>query len=113
MRADFLELVRGARDLGVGAVGFEVVREDAFPVGFLPGVDGVPVPVLDHVGAAGEMGVDVEAELAVVGRVLKGRGPVGGLRVGFGDEIVGVLEGAVVVAGLAWIWPSIWSCVPW
>ena len=98
MGADLLQLMRGAADFGVGAVGLEVVREDALPVGLLVGGDGGPVPVLDHVGAVGEMGVDVFAQLAVVGRVLAGGSPAGGLGVGFGDEEVAVLEGAGEVA---------------
>jgi hypothetical protein len=64
--------VGGLGDFGVGAVGLEVVAQDAFPVCLLPGVDGVPVPVLDHVGAAGEIGVDIESDLTVVGRELAG-----------------------------------------
>ncbi len=75
LRADLLEFVRGAGDFGVGAVGLEIVAEDALPVGLLSGVDGVPVPVLDHVGAAGDVGVDVEAQLAVVGRDTGWRSP--------------------------------------
>ncbi len=73
--ADLFEFVAGAGDFAIGAVGLEVVGEDALPVGLLVGGDGGPVPVLDHVGAVGEVGVDVFAQLAVVGRVLVGGGP--------------------------------------
>src|SRR5260370_1772854 len=56
------------------------------------------MPVFHHIGAAREICVDVETELAVVGRILIAGGPVGGLGVGLGDEVVGVFEGAGVVA---------------
>ena len=109
---DLLEFVRGAGDFGVGAVRLEVVDEHTLPVGLLPGWDGGPVPVLDHVGAAGEVRVDIEAELAVVGRILVGGSPIRGLGVGFGDEVVLVLEGAGVSRPARLRWPSMWSCVP-
>ena len=44
------------------------------------------------------MGVNVLAHLAVVGRELEGRAPVGGLGVGFGDQEIGVLKGTRKVA---------------
>ena len=56
------------------------------------------MPVLDHVGAGGEIGVDVEPELAVVGRELPGRIPAQRLRIGFRHQEVLVLERAGEVA---------------
>ena len=56
-RADSLQLMRGAADLSVRAVGLKVVTEHALPVGFLASVDGVPVPVLNHVCAVGDTSV--------------------------------------------------------
>ena len=56
------------------------------------------MPVLDHVGAGGEIGVDVFAQLAVVGRELPGRVPADRLRIGFRHQEVLVLEGAGKVA---------------
>jgi hypothetical protein len=67
---DLFKLVRGTAHLGIGAVGLQIVRENALPVGFLVGGDRGPMPVLHHVGAVGEMGVDILAKLAVVGRKL-------------------------------------------
>ena len=86
MRADLFQLMRGAAHLGIGAVWLQIVRQHALPIRLLVGRDRGPVPVLHHVGAVGQMGVDVLAHLAVVGRKLEGRGPADGLRVGFGDQ---------------------------
>ena len=44
------------------------------------------------------MGVDIEAQLAVVGRELFFRVPANGLGVGFRDQVIGLLERARVVA---------------
>ena len=64
--------MRHTRHLGIRTIGFQVVTEHSLPIGFLPGMDGVPVPVLDHVGAAGYVGVNVQAQLAIIGRELCG-----------------------------------------
>ncbi len=50
--------------LAVGGVRFEVVAQQALPVGLEGVVDGVPVPVFHHVGAGGEVGVGLQAQLA-------------------------------------------------
>ena len=92
MRADFFKLVGGAAHLGVSAIGFEIVGENSFPVSFLVGGDGGPVPVLDHVRAIGEVGVNVLSKLSVVGRELAGGTPADGLGVGLGDQEICVLE---------------------
>ena len=65
-------------------------------------MDRAPVPVLHHIGTAGEIGVSIEPELSVVWRVLESRGPIGSLRIGLGDEVIGVLQrtGEVAVFGL-------------
>ena len=94
LRADLLEFVCGPAHLRVSTIGLEVVRQDALPVGLLVRGNGSPVPVLDHVRAIGEIGIDVFAELAVVGRKLAFGGPADRLCVGFGDEEVRVLQRA-------------------
>ena len=91
-RADLLQLMGGFGHLGVHAVWFEIVRQNALPVGLLIAGDRRPMPVLDHVGAAGEIGVDIFTKLAIVGRKLTAGGPADGLGVRFGNEEVGVLE---------------------
>src|SRR5438034_9712010 len=68
LRAYSLEFVSDPRDLGIGTVGFEVVTENAFPISLLTGMDGMPMPVLNHIGAAGNVSVDVQEHLAGVGR---------------------------------------------
>src|SRR5208337_3537297 len=100
--ADLFQLVRGAAHLGVGAIGFEVVGEDALPVCLLVGGNRGPVPVLHHIGAVGQIGVDILAKLAIVWRKLASRGPADGLSVGFCDQKVAVLEraGKVTLNGL-------------
>ena len=92
MRADLLQFMRGSAHLGVGPVWLQIVRQHTFPIRFLVGGDRGPVPVLHHVGAVGEMGVDVFAHLAVVRRKLEGRVPANGLGVGFGYEIIPMLQ---------------------
>ena len=94
LRADLFELVRGTAHLRIGTIGLEVVRQDALPVSLLIRGNGSPVPVLDHVGAAGEIGVNVFAELTIVGRKLAFGGPTDGLGVGFSHQKVRVLERA-------------------
>ena len=90
--ADLLQFLARAAHFRVRAVGLQVVRQDAFPVRLLVRVDRRPVPVLDHVGAVGQVRVDVLAELPVVRRVLERGAPVGRLRIRFGDEEVAALE---------------------
>ena len=51
LRSDFFQFGSNAGDFVVGAIWFEVVREDAFPVGLLTVVQRMPVPIFDHVGA--------------------------------------------------------------
>src|SRR3974377_1657459 len=86
-RADLLQFVSDATDLSVRAVGFEVMAEHAFPVGLLARVDGMPVPVFNHIRAAGNVSIDIEAQLPVVWRVLAGGNPPQRLRLCFCDEV--------------------------
>src|ERR1035437_4315916 len=57
-----------------------------------------PMPVFDHVGARRRMRVDNQAKLSGIFRILRARIPSDGLGVGFGDEIVRVLERASEIA---------------
>ena len=50
--------------LAVGGIRFEVVAQQALPICFKGIVDGVPVPIFHHVGAGGEVGVGLQAQLA-------------------------------------------------
>ncbi len=92
--ADLLEFVSDAADFGIRAIRFEVVAQHAFPVSLLAGMNRVPMPILDHVGPARYVRVNVEAQLPVVGRKLAGGIPAERLRVRFSDEKVAVLERA-------------------
>ena len=94
--------MRGTADLGVSATGFEIVPQHALPVSLLVSRNRGPMPILDHVGAVGEMGINIFAELPVVGRKLKCRAPIGSLGVGLGNQKVGVLDrtGKVFLSGL-------------
>jgi hypothetical protein len=86
--SDALQFIADDGRFAIDAVGLQIVAEDAAPVGFLAVVQRVPVPVGNETGAAGDMGVGGEAELAVVGRELRARIPADGLRVGLHDEVV-------------------------
>src|ERR1035438_1529352 len=92
MGANLLQLMRGPAYLGIGAVWLQIVRSHTLPIRLLVGSDRGPMPVLHHVGAAGEVGVDVLAHLAVVGRKLEGGVPADGLRVGFSNEKISMLK---------------------
>src|SRR5437879_13149751 len=98
MRTDFLQLVRGAADFSVSAVRFKMVRQHSLPVRFLPSMNGVPMPVFDHVRTRREVRINVQAELSVVGRELALGVPADGLGVGLGDQIVGLLQGTREIA---------------
>src|ERR1039457_1668224 len=74
------------------------MAQDPLPVSLLTGVDRVPVPIFDHVGAGRQIRVDVETELSVVGRELPGRIPAKRLRIRFRYQQVLVYEGAGEVA---------------
>ena len=50
--------------LPVDVVFLEIVAQDPFPVGLKRIVDGMPVPVFDHVRAGGQMAVCLQAQLA-------------------------------------------------
>ena len=89
------------------------MAQDAFPVSLLTGVDRVPVPILDHVGAGGEIGVDVEPELAVVRRELPGRIPAKRLRICFRYQEFWCLSEREKSPCNACQAPSRWSWEPW
>ena len=55
----------------VDPAGLLIVRQDAAPVGLGAEVEGVPVPVLDHLGAAGDERPGGLPPLAVVGRAVR------------------------------------------
>ncbi len=59
------------------------------------------MPVRDHVGAARHVAVDIQPELAVVGRKLRLGIPADGLGVGLRDEVVGAFQRPAQVPGEA------------
>ncbi len=80
-RTEALQLAADAHRLPVDAVRLQVVAEEPLPVGLLPVVEGVPVPVLDHARPARHVGPGLEPELAVPGRELGPGVPADRLRV--------------------------------
>lgn len=95
---DAPQLVGGPAHFGVGAIRFQVVGQNALPIGLLAIVDGVPVPVLHHVRAAAKMRVHIQPELAIVGRKLAFRIPSDGLRIGLSDQVIRLLQRPRIVA---------------
>src|SRR5437016_6087613 len=67
-------------------------------IGLLTVMDRVPVPILNHVRAGSGMGVNIQAQLAIVWWKLLFGIPADGLCVGFRDQVVGLLERADVIA---------------
>lgn len=58
----------------------------------------VPVPIFDHVCAGCKMGVNDQPRLSGILRVPRARVPSDGLRIRFGHQIIGVLEGPAEIA---------------
>ena len=97
-RADPFQFVRGAREFGIGAARLQIVREHALPISFLAVVQGMPVPVFDHVGAGRRHQVDILPQLAVIGRKLRPRIPADCLGVDFRDQVIRALERPRIIA---------------
>lgn len=74
--AGLLELPCDRREFVVGPAGFQAVAEDAAPVGLGAVVQGVPVPVLDHPGAARDHAPHGLAGLAAVEGKLSAEPPI-------------------------------------
>ena len=71
LRTYSLQLTSDLGDFGIHPVGLQVVRQHTFPVGLLAVVQRRPMPVGDHVGPGGDVGVGCETELTGVRRVLR------------------------------------------
>src|SRR4051794_17281252 len=80
-----LELAAELCDLAIHPPGQAAVGKNTAPVGLSPKVQGVPVPVFDHLGAAGYESPRCLPPLAVVGRAVEPRA-TDGLSIRLCDE---------------------------
>ena len=71
MRTDFLPLLPDPAARPVRVILLEILRQNTLPVGFDRIVQRVPVPVLDHVGAARQMRVSLQPQLPVEGQPVR------------------------------------------
>ncbi len=98
-RSHGLELGAQPGEFGVRTTGPSAVREDSAPVGLGAEAQGLPLPVLDHAGAAADEGPGGLAPLAVVGGPVV-PGHADGACVGLGDEERFLAGGEHPVGGL-------------
>jgi len=73
---DLLQFMRDPAHLRIGAVGSRSWLSTPFQYVSCPAWIGVPVPVLDHVGTAGNIGVDVQPKLPIARRKTAWASPI-------------------------------------
>src|SRR5437868_187281 len=84
----------GSTHFCIGAIGFHIMREHAFPIGLLICMNGCPMPVFDHVGPVGEVCINIFAELTIIRWILERRSPIRCLGVGLGHQKIAMFERA-------------------
>src|SRR4030067_3694891 len=88
LRPEFLQLLGDLRNLPIDPSGLQVMRQDAFPIGFLSVVERVPMPIGYEIGARSNIGIDGQPELTGIRRDLVFGVPAYGLGRRFGDQII-------------------------